>query len=110
MNNSELIPVSIKREGDAQISITWSDGAVSNWTAGQLRKTCPCATCREKKRADAEASEPVGKLPMLPVLSVAEAQPIEIQSMQPVGNYAYSIVFSDGHSSGVFTFDLLRGN
>ncbi len=110
MNNSELIPVSIVREGDAQISITWSDGAVSNWTAGQLRKICPCATCREKKRGESEASEPLGKLPMLPVLSTAEARPIEIQSMQPVGNYAYSIVFSDNHSSGVFTFDLLRGD
>jgi len=109
MNNSELAPVSIAREGDTGISITWSDGAVSNWTAGQLRKLCPCATCREKKRGDAEASESGNKLPILPVLSAAEARPVEIESMQPVGNYAYQIVFSDGHSSGVFLFDLLRG-
>jgi DUF971 family protein len=28
--------------------------------------------------------------------------------MQPVGHYAYSIVFSDGHSTGIYTFELLR--
>jgi DUF971 family protein len=28
--------------------------------------------------------------------------------MQPVGNYAYNVRFSDGHSSGIFGFDLLR--
>ncbi|MEE3220467.1 MAG: gamma-butyrobetaine hydroxylase-like domain-containing protein, partial [Planctomycetota bacterium] len=27
---------------------------------------------------------------------------------EPVGNYAYSIKFSDGHDTGIFQFDLLR--
>lgn len=27
--------------------------------------------------------------------------------MRPVGNYAYSILFSDGHDSGIFTFEFL---
>ena len=28
--------------------------------------------------------------------------------MHPVGNYAYNVHFSDGHSAGIYTFDLLR--
>jgi DUF971 family protein len=28
--------------------------------------------------------------------------------MDPVGNYAYRILFSDGHETGIFTLDLLR--
>ena len=44
----------------------------------------------------------------LRVLSPAEAMPIEILKMNPVGNYAYNIQFSDGHTSGIFTFALLR--
>jgi len=28
--------------------------------------------------------------------------------MKPVGNYAYTISFSDGHDTGIFTFELLR--
>jgi DUF971 family protein len=41
-------------------------------------------------------------------LSVAEAQPLAVQRMRPVGNYAYNIQFSDGHDSGIFSFDLIR--
>ena len=36
-----------------------------------------------------------------------EARPTTIEHMRPVGNYAYNIGFSDGHDSGIFTFDYL---
>jgi DUF971 family protein len=44
----------------------------------------------------------------LPVLSAAEARPLTISKMEPVGNYAYSIEFSDGHGTGIYTLELLR--
>ena len=28
--------------------------------------------------------------------------------MKPVGKYAYSLTFSDGHDIGIYTYDLLR--
>jgi DUF971 family protein len=28
--------------------------------------------------------------------------------MKPIGNYAYAIQFSDGHDTGIYTFELLR--
>ena len=39
---------------------------------------------------------------------MAEARPLTIASMQPVGNYAYSIAFSDGHDTGIFTLEFLH--
>jgi DUF971 family protein len=108
VSNIDIVPVSIQRDGDAGITITWSDESVSKWSCGQLRKACPCATCREQRRGESEQADSQKKPAMLPVLSAAEAQPLKIESMRPVGNYAYSIAFSDGHSSGVFLFDLLR--
>ena len=51
-----------------------------------------------------KASKPT----MLPVTTAAEAKPLTIESMRPVGNYAYNILFSDGHHSGLFTLDLLH--
>ena len=45
---------------------------------------------------------------MLPVLSMAEARSLTIAKMEPVGNYAYSIEFSDGHNTGIYTLELLR--
>lgn len=105
---SDLLPVSIQRDGDAAIVITWSDNVVTHWTVARLRKACPCATCREKKRGQtADEGEPA-KPTMLPVLSAAEAKPLQIDSMNPIGSYAYSITFSDGHSSGIYPFALLR--
>ncbi len=98
-------PTAIERVGDAAIRISWSDGSEVTWSAGQLRKDCPCATCREKRRGDQDKAEakPLG----LPVLSAAEARPLTIESMSPVGSYAYNIAFSDGHSSGIFPLETL---
>ncbi len=45
---------------------------------------------------------------LLPVLSAAEMQPLTVSKMEPVGNYAYSIEFSDGHGTGIYTLELLR--
>jgi DUF971 family protein len=98
-------PTAIDREEGSAIRITWDDGTQTRWTPGELRKVCPCATCREKKRKDADA--PV-KPRVLPVISAAEAKPLTIDGMKPVGNYAYNITFSDGHHSGIFSFPLLK--
>ena len=101
-----VMPTAIQRDGESAIDITWSDGITNRWTASELRKMCPCATCREKRRAD-DVPKKVGSL-LLPVLSAAEAKPLRIESMRPVGSYAYGISFSDGHSSGIFPFAMLR--
>lgn len=97
-------PTSIQRESASVIVIGWSDGVELRYRAGELRKRCPCATCREKQSGTEAKSQPLA----LPVLSLAEARPLTITSMRPVGNYAYNIAFSDGHDSGIFTFDFLR--
>ncbi|MEO0544658.1 MAG: DUF971 domain-containing protein [Pseudomonadota bacterium] len=33
---------------------------------------------------------------------------IQIEAVAPVGNYAVRIVFSDGHDTGIFTWEYLR--
>ncbi|MBI1901773.1 MAG: DUF971 domain-containing protein, partial [Planctomycetia bacterium] len=35
-------------------------------------------------------------------------KPLTIEGMTPVGSYAYSIAFSDGHSTGIYTLESLR--
>jgi DUF971 family protein len=109
MTLTEYRPESLEREGPAGIVIGWSNGARRRYTAAGLRAACPCATCREKKSA-AAAKPPAGsslKTSLLPVLSMQEARPTAIEHMRPVGNYAYNIEFSDGHDSGIFTFEYL---
>ncbi|MFG0296141.1 MAG: DUF971 domain-containing protein [Maioricimonas sp. JB045] len=99
---SDLIPQ--KLQGDAEaLQILWKDGRTDRLSWRFLREHCPCANCRA-----AEASPPDESPDLLPVLSPAEAQPLRVLDMRPVGNYAYAIQFSDGHTSGIFSLDYLR--
>lgn len=97
-------PTSLSLTPDGKLLIEWSDGTRRTYGVGELRDKCPCATCREKRNAPPPAANPLS----LSVLSAAEAKPLELLGMTPVGNYAYAIAFSDGHDTGIYTFELLR--
>ena len=94
-------PTNLELTDDAELLITWSDGQQRRYGFSELRDACPCATCREKRKADEPAE-------LLPVLSATETQPLKVTGMKPVGNYAYTIAFSDGHDTGIYSLDLLR--
>lgn len=96
-------PVELRRTDARELWIRWADGFEQRIPFFKLRKACPCATCREK--ASADQAKPTS---LLLVITAAEAQPVQLLSMQPVGNYGYNIAFSDGHDSGIFTFEYLR--
>ncbi|MFN7626619.1 MAG: DUF971 domain-containing protein [Pirellula sp.] len=100
----DIHPVGLEKTDSRCLRITWSDGQIQDIPFGKLRGACPCATCKEKKKG--EAARPKSSLS---ILSAAEAVPLDIAQMRPVGNYAYNVAFSDGHSSGLFTIELLRG-
>lgn len=94
-------PTKLERRADAGVLIEFSDGTRRQYGARELREACPCATCRELRTASPQPAA------LLPILSPAEARPLTILGMRPVGNYAYNISFSDGHDSGIYTFELL---
>ena len=95
-------PTALKLTDDNHLLITFSDNMTRSYRVRELRDACPCATCREKRSAP-----PADHL-ALPLLSKVELEPLRINGMKPVGNYAYTISFSDGHDTGIFTFELLR--
>ena len=105
-----LHPTALKIVEPNEIQIDWSDGQVRRYQFKELRDGCPCATCRELRRG--EAQNPANPQPANPlqlnILSPVEAQPMRVVGMKPVGNYAYTVVFSDGHDTGIFPFALLR--
>ena len=95
------VPTSIERLDGNRIAIGWSDGVRRTYAARDLRDACPCATCREKRAAPAKPNP-------LTVLAPEELAPLSIAGMKPVGQYAYSIEFSDGHDTGIYTLEYLR--
>ena len=95
-------PTKLETIEDDKIQISWDDGVVRRYSIRELRDACPCATCREKRQAAPQ--DP----PALPVLSTAETAPLKVLAMDPIGNYAYGIHFSDGHDTGIYQLELLR--
>jgi len=100
------VPVDISRRETESgrpptIEIIWSDGLTARYSPRLLRDACPCASCRELRAA------PAAK-PLLPVLEPRDTLPLTVTGMSPVGQYAYAIEFSDGHSSGIYTLEYLH--
>ncbi len=90
-------PERIEVDDRTRVTLTWSDRTVE-FEARDLRQACGCADCR---------SEP-GKWRTAAVLG--GAQPITIDHAELRGAYAINFTFGpDGHSTGIFTWDMLRG-
>ena len=98
----ELTPTELKRLDDQSLLISWSDGQRKRYAVSELRKACPCVMCRNERKAAAAEPE------KLTILAPNELAPLKIDRMVLAGNYAYRITFSDGHNTGLFTFEHLR--
>jgi len=96
-------PTELNTTENRELIIRWNDGVEQTIPFRRLRKNCQCAACNQERIAPVKA--PASSLT---VLSAAEARPLMIDKMHPVGNYAYNIHFSDGHQAGIFTFEMLR--
>jgi DUF971 family protein len=92
----------------AGVDITWADGHASHYDFHYLREECPCATCndeRGKKEALAAAAAPGSSA--FPALPMFKPKP-RAAAANVVGNYAVQISFTDGHSTGIYSYDHLR--
>jgi DUF971 family protein len=89
----------------AGVDITWADGHASHYDFSYLREECPCATCNDERiRKAAFATAGPASAAALPMF---KAKP-RAQSATTVGNYAIQITFTDGHATGIFSYDHLR--
>jgi DUF971 family protein len=90
-------PVEMSGAGEAMFRVTWSDGHHGVYTWRSLRLNCPCAAC-------------VGEWNYRPDrLTLKDIRPdIRALSIARVGNYALRFEWSDGHNTGLYTFNSLR--
>jgi DUF971 family protein len=98
--------VKIHVKTGAGVDITWADGHSSHYDFTYLRDQCPCATCNDE-RAKKESMPPATNLLSSPLLPMYKPKP-RAQGATQVGNYAVQISFTDGHSTGIFSYDYLR--
>ena len=76
-----------------RLTVTWDDGVVSVLPLPYLRGWCPCAGCQGHS-GHVRYQEP--------------PEPMAAEEIHEMGAYAIAIRFSDGHDSGIFTWDWLR--
>lgn len=91
---AELAPRAIRlRTLSRLLEIQWQDGTQSAWRFALLRQHCRCAACEAARRAGAP---------------VTVATDIALLEVAPFGAGALRLVFSDGHSRGIYPYAYLR--
>jgi len=93
-----VTPANIQVIGD-EVAIAWSDGAESFLRFDLLRRASPSAENQGEhdvfgnKYGGAAKSDHAG---------------VRVTGWERVGNYAIRFDFSDGHGTGLYTYDYLR--
>jgi DUF971 family protein len=83
------------------VTILWTDGHESSYSLEYLRKNCPCATCRNTHQTSDKTSSPATPFPMYKPAT-------KLTGAESVGRYAVRLLWNDGHSTGIYSFDYLR--
>ena len=89
-------PKDIEKIDNDRLKIIWEDGHESSYSFRFLRQNCPCATCKDEWSGE-QLIDPEA----IPEGMVSEKAEL-------IGNYALSFAFSDGHGTGIFSFENLR--
>jgi len=93
---SQKTPIGFLQRDPRTLSILWEDGHRDDFDVRDLRLACRCALCIE---------EMSGRKLLDPKTIRSDVSPRQIMS---IGNYAINFDWSDGHNSGIYSFDALR--
>jgi DUF971 family protein len=94
------VQVKVHVSTGAGVDIEWADGHRSHYEFSYLRERCPCAVCNDERGRKSDTLQS-GPLPLYKARVTA-------RSASPVGHYAVQFDFSDGHTTGIFSFGYLR--
>ena len=89
-------PKEIIEDSDSEVTIKWSDETETKYDAAVLRRACPCAGCVHEWTGEK----------ILKTENIADD--LTFSSIGIVGRYALNFIFSDGHDTGIYTFNYLR--
>ena len=82
-------------QADRIVEIAWEPGHLGRYPIRMLRGECNCARC-----VDEFTGRRTLDLATIP-------DDIAITGLSAVGNYAVKFTFSDGHDTGIYTFEHL---
>jgi len=95
-SGSRTTAIGLRRRDARTLSVLWEDGYRNDFDVRDLRLACRCAVCVE---------EMSGR----PLLDPRSVRPdVAPRTITSVGNYAITINWNDGHSTGIYSFEYLR--
>ena len=94
---TDRAPAGIDVDRATGVTLTWSDGTSAFYALEELRVNCPCAECRGLRERDL----PVWPKPNSP-------QPLRIEDAELIGAWGVTLIWNDGHSTGIFSWEMLR--
>lgn len=86
-----------------EFTITWNDGHTSVYPFALLRAACPCASCRgghENMRSEPD--------PVVFSMHLPDSPQTQVENIEPVGAYAITFSWADGHHFGIYNWNFLR--
>lgn len=87
--------IKLKRE-ERILEVNWAEGHLARIPVRELRLSCQCAGC-------------VDEFTRVRTLNPATVPlDLTITAMNLVGNYAVKFTFSDGHDTGIYSWDHLH--
>jgi DUF971 family protein len=81
--------------------IRWEDHHESRYSFDGLRAVCPCVEC---KGGHAHMGQP----PDPRKVKNEATSGLNLEQVEAVGSYALQITWTDGHSTGIYTWSYLR--
>ncbi|MDX1664598.1 MAG: DUF971 domain-containing protein [Candidatus Promineifilaceae bacterium] len=95
-------PAAVTADRNArEVIIVWQDGHTSRLPFAGLRAVCPCVECRG-------GHEHMGGLPDPQVVRDTPRGDLNLENVIQLGGYALQFFWSDGHSTGIYTWEALR--
>jgi ATP-binding protein involved in chromosome partitioning len=95
-SGSRVTAIGFRRRDARTLSMLWEDGQRNDFDVRDLRLACRCAHCVEEMSGQ-------------PLLDPKSVRPdVAPRTFTSVGHYAITIDWNDGHSTGIYSFELLR--
>ena len=90
-------PKTIDVDKESGVTLTFLDGFVASFELEELRRGCPCATCRTMREQGQDAWPRPGS-----------PKPLKILTAELHGAWGLQVTWNDGHATGIYPFDALR--
>ncbi len=99
---NKVRPTGVKADRNERVlTISWEDGRKSVYPFAGLRAACPCVECKG-------GHENMGKPGNPALVRDAPDDGVTVEKLEAVGAYALQFMWSDGHYTGIYTWDYLR--